>query len=617
MTKLYQLLAAALIVTGLFACKDEAPVDPAAVISVTTAAVTDITNNSALSGGSITLAGGGAITARGVCWGTETAPVVSGSHTKDSSGAGAYVSTMKNLVPGNTYYVRAYASMGSAVVYGNEVQFSVGAVSPNVATNAATAIATKSAVSGGTILFAGGSDITECGICWAETENPAMGDSSAVGTIGGDTFSVTITGLEPGTTYYVRAYIKNAAGTGFGEQVSFTTESVLAFEDANFKAYLVQAFDTDGDGEISGSEALAVTSFMDFSWRDIASLSGIEHFVNATGLSSNGNPLQSVDLSGMTKLVEVFFIDCSSLTSVNMSGCTSLWNFQAFRANLSSINLTGCTGLVHLHIFANKLTAIDLSDCVNLEYCNISENQLESLNVRNNTKLVCLWSNLGRYKSLDVSGMKSLQTLDVAVGAIEEMNVSGCTNLEYIYAGDCHIKKFDLSGLFKLKEIQAHAGKNIIESVDYTGCTNLEVFIMANNRFAFSEWTFSSISSLRTIDMWGVGMTKINLTYLPNLNLINIDGSPAVTSLDLGDCPNLTVLIAPGLGITSLDLSKNTKLSKAYLQNTGLVTLDVSKCAMAMEEVNVDNSPLTSFTMKTGQTVGALYLPAGVTINYN
>jgi hypothetical protein len=616
MIKLYQLLLPTLLVASLCACRDEPLTDPAATITVTTAVVTDISNNSALSGGSITQSGSADITAKGVCWGTETAPVVSGSHTNESGGGDTFVSTIKNLVPGNTYYVRAYASAGSTVVYGNEVSFSVGAISPNVATNV-TSITTNSAVSGGTLLFAGGSDIIEGGICWAKTENPTTDDSFKIVAIGEDgTFSTTITGLVPDETYYVRAYVKNATGTGYGKQVAFTTDRVLTIEDANFKSYLVQTFDTNGDGEIGKSEALTAT-FIDCGGRGINSLAGIEHFTNVTVLSSNGNTLSSVDLSGMANLVEVFFIDCPNLASVNMSGCSSLFNFQAFRANLSSLDLTGCTGLVHLHVYTNRLTEVDLSDCVNLEFCNISENQIESLDVRNNTKLNSLWSNLGKYTSLDVSGLTSLTTLDVAAGAIENLNVSGCTNLQFIYAADCHIRKFDLSGLSNLREFQAHAGKNVIEEVDFSGCSRLEVFIMANNRFAFSEWTFSSISSLRTIDMWGTGMTKINLSYVPNLDLINIEGASALTSLDLSGCPNLTVLIAGGIGVTGIDLSDNAKLRKILLQNTPLTTLDISPCAMEMEEVNVLTNTLTSITMKTGQTVGAFNKPDGITINYN
>ena len=40
-------------------------------------------------------------------------------------------------------------------------------------------------------------------------------------------FDVAITGLKSGVTYYARAYITNAAGTSYGEVVSFTTLSLV------------------------------------------------------------------------------------------------------------------------------------------------------------------------------------------------------------------------------------------------------------------------------------------------------------------------------------------------------------------------------------------------------
>lgn len=638
--KTYPLLATlCVVVMGLCSCNDEEPVDSSGAISVTTAEVTNITDNTAQSGGNVILTGRGAIMAKGVCWGTESAPVVTGNYTKEKGEAGTFVSTLKNLVPGNTYYVRAYAQTKQDVVYGNEVQFSVDVISPNVATTAIQDITTTSAVSKGSLLFDGGREITECGICWADTENPTTADSKAVVEIGQDgTFQTMITELTPGKTYYVRAYVKNDVGTGYGKQLAFTTETALIFEDANFKTYLLQAFDRNGDGEIGKSEALAANT-IDCGGRGIKSLAGVKEFTNVRVLSCNGNAVQSVDLSGMTNLVEVFLLDNPNLESVNMSGCASLWNFQSFRCKLSSLNLDGCSGLVHLHIYTNKLSHIDLSDCGFLEYCNISENQLEELDVRNNPRLICLWSNMGKYKSLDVSGMTQMTTLDIAGGAIEELNVSGCTNLQVIHAGDSNVKNFNLGGLQNLREVYAHNNRNVVESLDISGCSRLEVFNMCNARFGFKEWTFSSVSSLRHLDLWGTGMEKLNLSYLPNLQFLNLDNNDSLTSLNISECPNINHIQLTACGLSEVDLSRfpnmyhfqinesaslkslnmpnNPNLRKLYVQNTGLTTLDISNCSMGMEEVNAAAPSLTTIIMKNGQSIGAFYKPEGVVINYN
>lgn len=100
-------------------------------------------------------------------------------------------------------------------------------VSPDVTTQAVTDITATSAIGNGTIESAGTpANVTEHGICWATSENPTTDDahtSEGIGTVGA--FTSSITALEAGTLYYVRAYAKNDNGTAYGDQVSFTTIS--------------------------------------------------------------------------------------------------------------------------------------------------------------------------------------------------------------------------------------------------------------------------------------------------------------------------------------------------------------------------------------------------------
>ena len=74
-----------------------------------------------------------------------------------------------------------------------------------------------------------GSSITSYGVCYAKIDNPdlsnALGNVSEVGTSKQWTASLTLTGLEPNTVYYVRAYVITAMGTQYSESQSFTTAS--------------------------------------------------------------------------------------------------------------------------------------------------------------------------------------------------------------------------------------------------------------------------------------------------------------------------------------------------------------------------------------------------------
>lgn len=91
--------------------------------TITTTAVTDITGTTATSGGSITIDGGSAITARGVCYGTSHNPTISNSHTSNGTGTGTFISYLSGLQGLTTYYVRAYATNSVGTIYGTEVSF--------------------------------------------------------------------------------------------------------------------------------------------------------------------------------------------------------------------------------------------------------------------------------------------------------------------------------------------------------------------------------------------------------------------------------------------------------------------------------------------------------------
>jgi uncharacterized protein (TIGR02145 family) len=193
-----------------------------------TTAATSITATSASSGGDVTYDGGATVTARGVCWSLTTGPIATDSHTTEDGTTGIFTSSLTGLTAGTTYYVRAYATNGGGTRYGTEVSFTTSAIEPTLdATTAASLITATTASSGGSVTSDGGATVTARGVCWSLTTGPVATGSHTVdaGTTG--SYTSSLTGLTGGTTYYVRAYATNGAGTAYGSEISFTTPRPL------------------------------------------------------------------------------------------------------------------------------------------------------------------------------------------------------------------------------------------------------------------------------------------------------------------------------------------------------------------------------------------------------
>jgi uncharacterized protein (TIGR02145 family) len=197
---------------------------------LTTQSVTEITQNSATSGGSVTDDGGATVIARGVCWSTSQNPTINDNNTVDGNGLGSFVSYLTGLSENTTYYIRAYAINSVGTAYGNELTFTSGQTitTPVVTTQLVTDITQNSATSGGNVTDNGGATVIARGVCWSTSQNPTINDNNTVDGSGIGTFISYLTGLSENTTYYVRAYATNSVGTSYGNQISFITLSLIS-----------------------------------------------------------------------------------------------------------------------------------------------------------------------------------------------------------------------------------------------------------------------------------------------------------------------------------------------------------------------------------------------------
>jgi len=196
---------------------------------VTTTSISDISQTSATTGGNVTSDGGEEIIIAGVCWSTSANTSVKDKHTNDSKVVGSFSSYLTGLTPNTRYYIRAYAHNKTGTGYGNEISFTTSPlVGAALTTAEATSITSSSAISGGNIIADGGSAVSERGVCWSTSTNPTIADSHTTDGTGIGSFTSILTGLTANTTYYVRAYATNSAGTAYGNEVFFATSAVYA-----------------------------------------------------------------------------------------------------------------------------------------------------------------------------------------------------------------------------------------------------------------------------------------------------------------------------------------------------------------------------------------------------
>lgn len=198
-----------------------------------TTAITVITATSASSGGNFAADGGSAITARGVCWNTATAPTLSNSFTSDGTGTGSYTSSITGLTANTTYYVRSYATNACGTTYGtSERSFTTLKLEPtNNATGFICGTTTATDITFTWTDAATGTQAPDKYLILCNTSgtfsDPVDGTAQAdvagsKANISQGIQTVTFTSLTPGTTYYFKVFPYTNATTNVNYKTNGT-----------------------------------------------------------------------------------------------------------------------------------------------------------------------------------------------------------------------------------------------------------------------------------------------------------------------------------------------------------------------------------------------------------
>ncbi|HOM78215.1 MAG TPA: hypothetical protein PLT50_03375, partial [bacterium] len=237
---------------------DAIPVVP----SVSTDACSNVNNTSFTASGTVTGDGYATVTSRGFCYSSTTSnPTLADSYKVVGSGTGAFSTSITGLSAGTTYYIRSYATNSAGTGYGNVVTQATTYSAPTVTTNAVTNIDKFSATLNGSVNADNGSAITERGFVYSTTTNPVIGGSGVIKqTVAGTTgaYSYNATSLSAKTTYYVKAYATNEAGTSYGSQTSFETLSAAPSVTSTGVTNLVDTTATLG-GNVTADNGSTIT----------------------------------------------------------------------------------------------------------------------------------------------------------------------------------------------------------------------------------------------------------------------------------------------------------------------------------------------------------------------
>ena len=217
-------------------CKTEDGLDGGTPV-VKTLPVTVATSSTAVLRGSTT---GGTLNmlCRGVCFSTsdvfsfKDSPCVS-----TDAGEGEFAVRTYELKPMTEYNMKAFAVMkDGTIIYGEEMKFSTTDFQlPIVQMGEVTDIYSTEATLNGILIEPGDYGVTGRGFVYsadasAVLEIGAAGVSSVLGKVTGDSFSATLSGLEIGQSYRVRAYAMTENGAGYSEEITFSTLDIRPME---------------------------------------------------------------------------------------------------------------------------------------------------------------------------------------------------------------------------------------------------------------------------------------------------------------------------------------------------------------------------------------------------
>lgn len=483
----------------------------------------------------------------GICYGTESRPVIEGAKTVDSAEYGIHKVEISGLETGQTYYFRPYAINGKGTAYGEEKSLRM----------------------------------------------PVMMEDAAL------------------QSYLISVWDSDSDGLLSVEEAAAVTDIDLCTDDVRTLAGIAQLSNlrslrccgTDilarrGSGGLTEADlgGNPLLSFIDLSRNQLTSFT-IGHSAGAVNLSYNplnslslpeDNALRSLDLS-YTGLNSLDYARLGSLEELHIGGSSlsaddtinklrGLLRFYAGDRLRDGAKVYLLSGLELLDCEGSAVSALDLRYNSALTSLNADGCSLESLDLNLNPQL----------KSLRCM-CESLKTLYL----LEGQEIDGINKGERLYIPD------STEIIYTPKIEDAEFSRYLVDKFD----TDYDSFVSLAEASIVSEINidngeYSEISSLYGVQMFtslerlyvpGQALSSLELGSNTALTILCCDSNP-LKSLDLSGNTELKMLYCQSTSLEAIDLSCNTRLEAAYLSRCDLKTLDISLCT-ALKTLDVSNNP--------------------------
>lgn len=347
------------------------------------------------------------------------------------------------------------------------------------------------------------------------------------------------------------------------------------------------------------------------------------------------NSLLGMNLLNYTRLREVSFNSCRNMGTINLSGCSSIYEFHLYDSSASSVNLSNCTSMQSLRLQSVSLGEINLTGTPLSKIDMVSSVTISKLDLSGMTSLKTIEGNF-TCPTFNASGCTSLDMTDSRIYSVKDLNVSGCsslTNLSFSvntsnpvilnFSGLSQIESLaisdlnvaaDLGTLTTLKTLSLSSLRNVA-SLDLSACASLETFSCSSSTrdltslvlpqslqslsldySGLETLSLAGYANLKDFRIVGTSLQTVDLSGCTALVKCNFYNNSSLTSIDLGSCSSLAEVNPDyengyNRSVRSINLSGCSSLTKFSFSNAALTSLDLSSSPL-LSAVNVKNNSL-------------------------